>query len=197
MSKGNEILKKVNIGRNISIYPMPVVLVGAKVEDRPNFMTVAWISRVNATPPLLAVSLNKPRYTARGIRENRTFSVNFPGANMVEQTDYCGLDSGKEQDKSGIFEVFYGDLKTAPMVKNCPLSLECKLANIIELPTNDLFIGEIVNGYADSECFTEGELDVHKIDPLLLTMPDNRYWRVGDFVGDAWTIGGSQRTKSK
>jgi flavin reductase (DIM6/NTAB) family NADH-FMN oxidoreductase RutF len=190
-------LKKVNIGRNVSIYPMPVTLVGSKVEERPNFMTVAWITRVNATPPLLAVSLNKPRYTAKGIRENKTFSVNFPGVNMAKQTDYCGLASGRESDKSGLFEVFYGDLKTAPMIKSCPLSLECKLLDIIELPTNDLFIGEIVNGYADEQSFTEGELDVHKINPLLLTMPDNRYWKVGDYVGDAWSIGGSQRKRSE
>jgi flavin reductase (DIM6/NTAB) family NADH-FMN oxidoreductase RutF len=185
-------LKKVNIGKNVSIYPMPVTLVGSKVEEKPNFMTVAWITRVNAAPSMLAVSLNKPRYTAKGIRENKTFSVNFPKVDMAEQTDYCGLASGRESDKSGLFEVFYGDLKTAPMIKSCPLSLECRLMNIIELPTNDLFIGEIVNGYADEQSFTEGELDVHKINPLLLTMPDNRYWSVGDYVGDAWSIGGRQ-----
>jgi len=189
-------LKKVNIGRNVSIYPMPVTLVGSKVEEKPNFMTVAWITRVNATPPLLAVSLNKPRYTAKGILENKTFSVNFPGVNMVEQTDYCGLASGRESDKSGLFEVFYGDLKTAPMIKSCPLSLECRLVDIIELPTNDLFIGEIMNGYADEESFTEGKIDVRKINPLLLTMPDNSYWRVGDYVGAAWSIGASQRKRS-
>ena len=105
-------MKKVNIGRNVSIYPMPVTLVGSMVEEKPNFMAVAWITRVNATPPLLAVSLNKPRYTAKGILENKTFSVNFPGVNMVEQTDYCGLASGRESDKSGLFEVFYGDDKS-------------------------------------------------------------------------------------
>ena len=188
-------MKKVNIGRNVSIYPMPVTLVGSMVEGKPNFMAVAWITRVNATPPLLAVSLNKPRHTAKGIRENKTFSVNFPGVNMVEQTDYCGLASGRESDKSGLFEVFYGDLKTAPMIKSCPLSLECRLADIFELPTNDLFIGEIVNGYADQESFAEGKLDVRKMNPLLLTMPDNSYWKVGDYVGAAWSIGASLRKR--
>jgi len=188
-------LKKVDIGRNVSIYPMPVTLVGAMVEEKPDFMAVAWITRANATPPMLAISLNKPRHTAKGIRENKTFSVNFPGANMVEQTDYCGLVSGRESDKASIFEVFYGDLKTAPMIESCPLSLECRLADILELPTNDLFIGEIVNGYADEGSFTEGKLDVQKIDPLLLTMPDNSYWRIGDYVGAAWSIGASLMKK--
>ncbi len=188
-------MEKVNIGRNVSIYPMPVTLVGSMVEGKPNFMAVAWITRVNATPPLLAISLNKRHHTAKGIRENKTFSVNFPRANMVEQTDYCGLVSGRESDKSGLFELFYGDLKTAPMIKSCSLSLECRLSDIFELPTNDLFIGEIMNGYADRESFSEGKLDVRKIDPLLLTMPDNSYWKVGDCVGAAWSIGASLRKR--
>ncbi len=173
-------MEKVKLGRNVSVYPMPVVLVGAMVEGRPNFMTVAWVSRVNATPPLLAVSLNKPRYTARGIRENETFSVSVAGANMLELVDYCGLVSGKDTDKSGLFDVFYGDLKTAPLIRNCPLSLECRLRSVHELPTNDLFIGEIVEAYIDKGCFVDGRPEVHMMNPLLLTMPDNRYWLVGD-----------------
>ncbi len=182
-------MSKVNLGRNVSIYPMPVTLVGAMVDGKPNFMAVAWICRVNATPPMLAISLNKPRHTAKGIRENETFSVNFPGANMAKQADYCGLVSGKESDKSELFEVFFGTLKTAPMIKSCPLCIECTLKEIHELPTNDLYIGEIVSSYAEESCFSEGKLDIRKMNPLLLSMPDNRYWKVGDYVGIAWSMG--------
>lgn len=188
---------KVNLGKNVSIYPMPVTLVGAMVDGKPNFMAVAWVSRVNAAPPMLAISLNKPRYTAKGIHENETFSISFPGANMAQKADYCGLVSGKESDKSQVFEVFYGDLKTAPMIKSCPLCIECKLKEVIELPTNDLYIGEIMNSYADESCFTNGKLDIRKMNPLLLSMPDNRYWRIGDYVGDAWSLGSSLKEKSK
>lgn len=183
-------MKKVNLGKNVSIYPMPVAVVGASVEEKPNFLTVAWICRVNGSPPMLAISLNKLHHTARGIKECQSFSVNFPGTNMAELVDCCGQVSGKETDKSNLFAVFYGELKTAPMIESCPLSLECKLTDIHELPTNDLFIGEIINSYADEACFSEGKLDIKKMDPLLLSMPDNRYWRVGDYVGDAWSMGG-------
>jgi flavin reductase (DIM6/NTAB) family NADH-FMN oxidoreductase RutF len=182
-------MEKVKLGRNVSVYPMPVVLVGAMVEGRPNFMTVAWVSRVNATPPLLAVSLNKPRYTARGIRENKTFSLSVPSANIAEKVDYCGLVSGRDEDKSKLFEVFYGDLGTAPMIRDCPLSLECRLYDVHELPTNDLFIGEVVEAYIDRGCFVDGRPEVRMMNPLLLTMPDNRYWLVGDYAGDAWSTG--------
>jgi len=188
-------MKKVNLGGNVSIYPMPVTVVGANVDSKPNFLAVAWICRVNGSPPLLAISLNKLHHTARGIRESQSFSVNFPGTNMAELVDYCGLVSGKETDKSNLFAVFYGELKTAPMIESCPLSLECKLTDVHELPTNDLFIGEIINSYADEACFSDGKLDIKKMNPLLLSMPDNRYWRVGDYVGDAWSMG--KRMKGK
>jgi len=184
-----EKIEKKNIGRNIFIYPMPVTLVGAIVENRPNFMAVGWISRINASPPLLAISLNKSHYTAIGIRNNKTFSVNFPGTIMVEQTDYCGLVSGRTTDKSSLFDIFYGALKTAPMINSCHLCLECNLFDIYEMPSNDLFIGEIIAGYADESCLTDGRLDLRKLDPLLLTMPDNSYWKVGEFLEKAWSIG--------
>ncbi len=108
---------------------------------------------------------------------------------MVEKTDYCGLVSGEETDKSKQFDVFYGGLKTAPMIKECPLSIECRLVKALELPTNDIFIGEIVASYADERCLTDGKPDFKKVGPLLLTMPDNGYWTIGDRVGKAWNDG--------
>ena len=182
-------MEKINIGNNAFIYPMPVTLVGATVEGKANFMTVGWVTRVNAKPPMLAVGLNKAHYTPIGIREAKTFSVNFPSAEMVEKTDYCGIVSGKRTDKSGVFEVFFGELKTAPMIRECPLCIECKLTEICELPTNDLFIGEITGTYTEEKFLTDGKPDVKKINPLVLTMPDNSYWTVGEYAGKAWGEG--------
>jgi flavin reductase (DIM6/NTAB) family NADH-FMN oxidoreductase RutF len=182
-------MEKINIGANVFIYPMPVTLVGAKVENRVNFMTVGWVTRVNAKPPILAVGLNKMHYTPEGIRETGTFSVNFPNADMVEKTDYCGLVSGRRTDKSSVFRVFYGELKNAPMIEDCPLCLECKLYDIYELPTNNQFIGEIVAAYTEERFLTDGKPDIHKMNPLLLTMPDNNYWTLGAHAGKAWGAG--------
>lgn len=85
---------KISIGVNTFV-PMPVTLVGSVIEGKPNFMTAAWVTRINATPPYLAVGLNKTRYTALGIRDKRTFSINLPGTDIVIETDYCGFVSGK------------------------------------------------------------------------------------------------------
>jgi flavin reductase (DIM6/NTAB) family NADH-FMN oxidoreductase RutF len=180
---------KVNLGANAYIYPMPVTLVGAMVEGRANFMAVGWVMRVNRQPPLLAVALNKAHYTPKGIRAQRSFSVNFPGANLMEKADYCGLVSGHKVDKSGLFRVFFGELETAPLIEECPLGLECRVYEVVELPANDLFIGEIVAAYADEDCLTDGRPDILKINPLVLTMPDNNYWTVGTHAGQAWSAG--------
>ncbi len=182
-------MKKVSAGTNVFIYPMPVVLVGTNVGDKANFMAVGWVTRVNAAPPMLAVGIFNKHYTNGGIRENGTFSVCFPDRKLVEKADYCGMVSGSRVDKSTLFDVFYGETKTAPMIGECPLNLECRLVQTVELPTNNLYIGEIVASFADERCLTEGKPDVKKLDPLLLTMPDNRYWAVGDFAGDAWEEG--------
>jgi len=182
-------MAKVNLGANAYIYPMPVTLVGAVVEGRANFMAVGWVMRVNRKPPLLAVALNKGHFTPEGIRQHRAFSVNFPGADLMEKTDYCGLVSGRQVDKSGLFRVFYGELEAAPLIEECPLGLECRLYEVVELPVNDLFIGEIVAAYADEDCLTDGQPDILKINPLVLTMPDNQYWTVGERAGKAWAAG--------
>jgi flavin reductase (DIM6/NTAB) family NADH-FMN oxidoreductase RutF len=181
-------MERINIGANTSV-PMPVTLIGSIVEGKPNFMTVAWITRINATPPYLAVGLNKARYTSIGIREKRTFSVNLPGADIVKETDYCGFISGRKVDKSKIFDLFYGELKTAPMIQKCPLCMECRLVDVYEMPTNNVFIGEIIAAYAEEKYLTDGELDIKKMNLMILTMPDNHYWTIGEQVGDAWSIG--------
>lgn len=189
-------MEKINIGQNTFVYPNPVTLLGTQVEEGANFMPLGWVSRVNTDPPLVGLGVGKVHHTVRGILENKTFSINFPRADMVEATDYCGLVSGKTTDKSKVFEIFYGELKTAPMITECSLSLECKLVDKVDLKTNIFFIGEIIASYTEEKYLTDRKLDIKKMNPLLLTMPDNSYWMVGDYAGKAWNIGNTFK-KSK
>jgi flavin reductase (DIM6/NTAB) family NADH-FMN oxidoreductase RutF len=182
-------MKKMNLGKNVFMYPMPVTLLGTKIGEKANFMALGWLTRVNANPPLLAAGVNRSHMTNGLIHENKTFSINFPSADLIKKVDYCGLVSGRNEDKSHLFSVQYGNLKTAPLIEECPLSLECSLVDIYEMPTNDLFIGEITASYSDERYLTNGKLDMAKINPLLLTMPDNYYWKVGEKLGKAWNIG--------
>lgn len=181
-------MEKIQLDTNFMV-PMPVVLLGTQVDGRANFMTVGWCARANARPPMILCGVGNRHYTARGILETKTFSVSLPSAALLEKTDYCGVVSGSQTDKSTVFEVFYGTLKTAPMIRECPVTLECTLVQAIPLPTNTVFIGEIAGVYADGAVLSEGKVDFEKIDPLFLTMPDNRYWRLGQYAGDAWKAG--------
>ncbi len=186
-------MDKISISSNFFI-PMPVLLVGTQVNGKANFMPLGWCSRANANPPMILCGINKAHYTPQGIRETKTFSLNIPSSDIIEKTDYCGLVSGKTVDKSTIFDVFYGTLKTAPMIRECPVTLECRLVRIVELPTNHIFIGEIAGAYADPAFIREGKPDFRAINPLLLTMPDNSYWKMGEYVGRAWEIGAKMKT---
>ncbi len=182
-------MEKVSIGSNVFLYPMPVVLVGAQVDGKANFMAGGWVSRVNFKPPLLAVAINHAHHTARGIQQTGTFSVNIPGSDMIEATDYCGLVSGRNTDKSSLFEIFYGVAGTAPMIARCPLNIECRLVQTVDLPTNHLFIGEIVDAYSEARYLRDGKPDIKSMNPFVLTMPDNGYWAVGECLAQAWSAG--------
>ncbi|MDD4136635.1 MAG: flavin reductase family protein [Methanoregula sp.] len=181
-------MEKQQIGNNFFI-PMPVVLVGTQVSGKANFMAVGWIARVNGNPPMIACGIANNHYTLKGMDAAKTFSVNIPSSDLLEKTDYCGIVSGAKTDKSKVFDVFYGSLKTAPMITECPVALECRLVQTVALPTHGLYIGEIVGAYADGKVIHDGRPDFPAIDPLFLTMPDNRYWTLGKHAGDAWSAG--------
>lgn len=181
-------MEKIEIAQNFFI-PMPVVLVGTMVNEHANFMAVGWCARVNGNPPMIACGIHNSHATTGGILATGTFSVNLPSSALLEKTDYCGIVSGKKTDKSGVFDVFYGSVKTAPMIRECPVTLECRLVQAVSLPTHTLFIGEIAGAYADIQVIKDNKPDFPAIEPLFLTMPDNRYWTLGTYAGDAWSDG--------
>lgn len=184
-------MKKIKTGAKTFLYPMPTTLVGANVNGKPNYLAVAYCGIVQTSPPMIAIALKESRYTNAGIKENGTFSVNLPSAGMVKVTDYCGLVSGRNVDKSKLFSTFYGELKTAPMIKECPVNLECKLIQALDYGgSHDIFIGEVVEAYAGEQYTTNGLPDIKKVNPILLSsIYDKNYWKVGEYLGKAWKIG--------
>ncbi|MCU0849458.1 MAG: flavin reductase family protein [Spirochaetes bacterium] len=178
---------KKNIGPVNALYPMPVVLVGAMVDGRANFITIAHVGIF--TLETISLGVNRSHYTNRGIRENRTFSVNFPSDGMVVETDYAGLASGKQTDKSSVFEVEFGPLKTAPMIKNAPVSMECGLLDVLDYGNHDVFVGRAVNTYADESVLKNGVIDLAAVRPMLFDMFQRKYWRLGGPFADCWSVG--------
>jgi flavin reductase (DIM6/NTAB) family NADH-FMN oxidoreductase RutF len=185
-------MKKTTLGPQTLIYPMPAFLIGANVDDKPNFMTAAWSGIANSSPPMLTVALQHHRHTYEGIKENWTFSVNIPSTALMKEVDYCGIFSGTKEDKVSAckFNVFYGELKTAPLIEQCPINLECKVVHILNLGSHALIIGQIEETHISEECLTDGQPDVSKIDPLIYTTgPQKTYNSLGSALGPAFKSG--------
>jgi flavin reductase (DIM6/NTAB) family NADH-FMN oxidoreductase RutF len=183
---------KIVMGPQTLIYPMPALLVGANVDGKPNFMTVAWAGIANGEPPMISVAIRHQRYTHKGIRQNLTFSVNVPSTDLVRETDYCGSVSGSNVNKVEIchFKVFYGKLDSAPLIEQCPINLECKVVHILDLGSHSLFVGRIEETHVSESCLTDGKPDVNKIRPLIYNRdPARQYLAHGKVVGKAYSIG--------
>ncbi|WP_028579542.1 flavin reductase family protein [Desulfogranum japonicum] len=178
------------IGPTNALYPMPTTLVGVTVDSKPNFLAVAHVGIMNhGTPQYLSVGLNKDHYSNSGIHENKTFSICLPSENLMKKTDYCGIMTGKKTDKAALFDVFFGKLKTAPMIHECPVNMELKLQDVLSLGKHEIFIGELVQTYADDSVITEGNINIAKLSPLLFDMASKKYWALGEPLGDCWNIG--------
>jgi flavin reductase (DIM6/NTAB) family NADH-FMN oxidoreductase RutF len=190
-------MSKIKVEKSLFCLPWTQTLLGTHIQGKVNFMALDWLTRVNADPAMLGICVGKGHASNLAIRETNQFSVNVPTVDMVEVTDYCGIASGKRDDKSKLFEVFYGELKAAPLITACPLNIECAVVQTVELPTNTFFIAEIVTIFSEEIYLTGNKPDVKKIRPFLLTMPDNRFWSVGEHVGNAWKDGMKFREKRK
>ncbi|MGE5373030.1 MAG: flavin reductase family protein [Solirubrobacterales bacterium] len=178
---------KHTLGRRNLLYPTLTVLVGAMVHGRPNFITIAHVGIL--TPQTISIGVNKSHYTNDGIKETGTFSINIPSVELAVKTDYCGIVSGRRVDKSEVFEVFYGELGNAPMIKECAVNMECQLVTVIDMLSHDIFVGKPVQTYVDEAVLSDGYLDLAKLNPLLFDMTSRYYWTIGEKHAPCWKIG--------
>jgi flavin reductase (DIM6/NTAB) family NADH-FMN oxidoreductase RutF len=181
---------QTHLGTPCVLYPMPTTIVGALVDGRPNFMAVAHVGILNNAPPqYLTVSLKKYRHTAKGIHQNKTFSICLPSRSMVVAADYVGIVSGARVDKSRVFDVFYGDLESAPMIRECPVNMELSLHQYIELPAHEVFVGQLRASHADPAVLTQGKVDLEKVKPVLFDYSSGWYFSLGEPVAPCWRAG--------
>lgn len=178
---------KTKLGTQNSLYPMPIVLVGMMVKNKPNFISIAHVGIIDMNH--ISISINQEHYSCLGIRENKAFSINIPSVDLVEQTDYCGLVSGDRSDKASLFEVEESENLKVPLIKECPINIECKVVKTLNFPVHDVYIGEIIETYCDEKFVADGKAAVHKIKPILFTMDDRSYYKLGGKIAEAWKVG--------
>ena len=185
-------MKKKEFGPQPWLFPNPTVLVGTVFSGKPNFAPYAWCGITGGEPPTIAVGIRHERHTLKGIYQNKAFSVNVPSLDLLAETDYCGMVSGKDADKvtDCKFNVFYGDLKTAPLIEECPVNLECEVIHLLNVGIHMLVIGKIVQTHVDEKCLTEGQPDILKIKPFVYSRgPTARYNALGEVIGQAFDVG--------
>lgn len=185
MKGGLILVKKVKLP-NRPFGPFPTMLVGVDVNGKPNYVTIGACGVVSLEN-VLYISLKNTHHSTLGVRENGYFSVNIPSIDMVQKTDYCGVVSGKTIDKSKLFTSFYDDLGKAPMIKECPMNLLCKVINSAPKFGFEMFFGEIVAVYGNEECMTEDKLDPLKVNPII--MMGASYFSLGEAIGQVFNEG--------
>ncbi|MGD0886839.1 MAG: flavin reductase family protein [Thermodesulfovibrionales bacterium] len=188
---------KKSLGPKTLLYPTPVWVVGTyDKEGKPNVMTIAWGGICCSKPPCVAISLRKATYSYGNIVERKAFTLNIPSEAHARETDYFGSVSGRNEDKFAAtgFTPVKSEIVDAPYVKEFPVILECKVIHVTEIGLHTQFIGEIFDVKADESVLGEkGVPDIEKVRPIIFSPEERQYHKVGDYLGEAFSIGKSIR----
>ena len=183
------------------IYPLPAVLVscGATAEEY-NLFTVAWTGTVCTNPPMCYISVRPERHSYEIIKRTGEFVINLTTASLARATDWCGVRSGRDYDKfaeMGLTPMSAVEV-SAPVVAESPVSIECRVKQILPLGSHDMFIAEVVNvlvseGYIDPE---SGKFDLRRAEPI--TYCHGEYFRLGDVIGHfGWSVRKKRKPKRR
>ena len=184
----------VSLSPSTMLNPTPVVLVSCAEKDRPenrDMVTVAWAGTVNSEPPMVSVSLRKERYSHGLIESSGEFVVNVPDEAMCRAVDFCGVRSGRDTDKSmetGLRYIPAENMSVAPAVDGAPVSLSCRVKQVIPLGSHDMFLGEVVAVRVREDLIDEkGGLHLEKA--KLIAYSHGLYQKLGDVMGFfGWSI---------
>jgi len=190
-------MMKQSIGAKTIVFPTPVFIVGSYDEaGRPNIMNVAWGGICCSKPPCVAIALREATYTFSNIARKGAFTVNIPSVHQVKEADYAGLCSGRDRDKFAELGLTptSSELVDAPYIEEFPLVLECKVTHMLKLGLHTQFIGEIMDVKADPGVLdANGFPDITKVEPFCFSPSNQGYYRIGEFIGQAFLIGGREK----
>lgn len=150
--------KKVEFKGSVVLNPVPVVLITSKnKEGKENVFTVGWAGTICTKPPMLSISIRPERLSYEYIKESMEFVVNMPSSSMVKSVDYCGVRSGRTNDKIKEMGFTMSDCSqiNASYISDCPVSIECRVKQIIPLGTHDMFIADVLCSHINEELLDE------------------------------------------
>lgn len=177
---GKELWKPGNM-----LYPIPAVMVSCQREgEKPNIITVAWAGNVCSSPAMLSISVRKERYSYDILKETGEFVVNLTNRKLAATTDWCGVRSGKDYDK--FKEMHLTPLESrfvsAPGIAESPVNIECKVRNVLELGSHDMFVAEVMGVTVDEKLLdNKGKFDLRAAD--LISYSHGEYFTLGEKIG--------------
>lgn len=164
------------------LVPCPVVLLSVAGEDRPNIITLSWAANVCSKPPMIVVGIRPERHSYNLVKDAGEFVLNIPSSDQIEGTEFAGTKSGRDYDKftEGGFTSEPAAKVNAPMVKECPINIECKTTQIIPLGSHDLFVAEVVAVHVNESTLNEkGRFDASKTSLFTYLPLNGQYWTLG------------------
>jgi flavin reductase (DIM6/NTAB) family NADH-FMN oxidoreductase RutF len=168
----------------VALRPVPVVLVSCGHGEQANIIAIAWTGILCSGPPQVGIAVRPSRHSHGLIEETRDFVINIPSEELLDEVEYCGFTSGREEDKfaaEGLTPV-PGSVVQTPIIAECPINIECRLAHTLPLGSHDLFIGEVAAVQLSQDVLDEqGRIDSSKLRPILFT--GDEYWGLGSLLG--------------
>lgn len=178
------------------VYPLPAVLVSvADKNGKDNLITVAWVGTVCTNPPMVSISVRPERYSYQMLRESGEFVINLTTEALAFATDYCGVRSGRDVDKFQVTGLTRekADFVKAPMVAESPVSIECRVKEVLELGSHHMFLADVLAVHAEEAYIDEkNKFQLNQAKPLVYS--HGEYLGVGKKLG---TFGYSIRKKKK
>lgn len=188
-------MSKIKLAPGTLTAPVPPTLVSCGTLEAPNTFTVGWTGIINTKPPMTYISVRPSRFSYELIKNSGEFVINLPSSNLVRTVDSCGVKSGRDIDKFKTFGITAEESfnVSAPSIAECPVSIECKVKQIIPLGTHDMFISDIVGISVKEELINKnGRLCLDRAG--LMAYIHGEYFTIGKKIG---SFGYSVKKSSK
>ena len=177
-------MAKVTWKSGTFIYPLPAVMVSCGTMEKSNIITVAWTDILNTNPATVYISVRPTRYSYKLIKEQKEFVINLTNKELAKATDWCGVKTGSKVDKFKEMNLRKekANFVSCPMIKESPVSVECRVKEIKSLGSHDMFIAEVLAINADEKYIDEkGAFDISKCD--LIAYSNGHYYSLGKKIG--------------
>jgi len=175
---------RTSLNPSTMLSPVPVVMVSCGSMEKPNIITLAWVGTINSEPPMVSISIRKERYSHDLIENSGKFAINLVSEDLVKETDYCGIKSGRDVNKFTHLRLkaIEGNVTGVPMIAQSPVNMECTVKQILRLGTHDMYIASIDAVHVKNELMDKkGSVDLDKAG--LVAYSHGEYYRLGKYLG--------------